>query len=158
MELALILHDIRSAHNVGSLFRTADAAGVSKIILSGYTPSPLDRFGRARSDIAKVALGAEKSMLWKQIPELATTIEGLKQKGFLVLALEQHPDSISLFDFAIPNTKEKVALILGSEVGGLSPEILGLADHILEIPMRGNKESLNVAVAAGIALYALLAS
>src|SRR5258708_3926265 len=147
MECALILHNIRSTHNVGSIFRTADAAGVSKIYLTGYTPGPLDRFGRARSDVAKVALGAEKTVPSEQSKNLASIIKKLSAQGgsalggkkekYLILALEQHPKSISLFDFKLPK-HQKFALLLGNEVRGLSPSTLRLADHILEIPMRGS--------------------
>ena len=155
MECVAILHNIRSIHNVGSIFRTADGAGVSKLYLTGYTPAPVDRFRRPRQDLAKVALGAEQSVPWEHTADLKETIENLKQQHFLVLALEQHPNSVSIFDFHLSPTQQKIALVLGSEVGGLSEQDLALADHTLEIPMHGSKESLNVSVAAGIALYGL---
>lgn len=155
MQCVLILHDIRSIHNVGSIFRTADAAGVSELILTGYTPTPFDRFGRTRNDLAKVALGAEKSVPWEHAPEAAPRIETLKRDGFRIFALEQDPHSIPLSKFPMPKEKEKIALILGNEVDGIPSDLLALAEYILEIPMLGSKESLNVAVAAGIALYAI---
>lgn len=149
----LVLHNIRSVHNVGSLFRTADAAGVSNIILSGYTPTPLDRFGRARKDFAKVSLGAEQSMPWEAVEEIVPKLEQLKKEGYMPVVLEQSPDSTPLFDF---KPSGNIALIVGNEVEGVDPTLLAMADAIVEIPMRGQKESLNVSVAAGIALFALL--
>lgn len=156
MHCVLILHNIRSVHNVGSIFRTADAAGVEKIFLTGYTPAPVDRFGRPRADMAKVALGAEKTIPWKHRPSLAPLIRNLKKDGFLMLALEQDRRSVSLFEFRMPKRTPYVALMLGNEVRGLSPQMRAAADWILEIPMRGKKESLNVSVSTGIALFTLL--
>ncbi len=154
--MVLVLHNIRSVHNVGSMFRTADAAGVSKIILSGYTPTPLDRFGRLRLDLAKVALGAEKTIPWEHTAAAAPALVRLQQAGYLLLAIEQSPNSVSLFDWHPPSPSQPLALIVGNEVRGLSPAILKQCDAILEIPMRGAKESLNVSVAAGIALFTAL--
>ena len=155
-------------YNVGSIFRTADAAGVEKVLLCGYTPTPLDRFGRERGDFNKVSLGAEKSVAWEYNKTLASAIRKLKKENFLILAIEQSKKSTPLFDYRQPANKN-IALVLGNEVRGLSPKTLAQADHILEIPMRGSmvrhahhprnskrgKESLNVSVAAGIALFAL---
>ncbi|HEY5383079.1 MAG TPA: TrmH family RNA methyltransferase, partial [Candidatus Paceibacterota bacterium] len=151
----LILHNIRSVHNVGSIFRTADAVGVSKIMLSGYTPTPLDRFGRERKDFNKVSLGAERLVPWEQTKQFSSAVQKLKKEKYTIVALEQDKKSISLFDW--PNTSEAkngkpIALVLGNEPRGLSKQALALCDIILEIPMRGKKESLNVSVAAGIAL------
>ena len=151
--LTLILHNIRSVHNVGSIFRTADAAGVSKILLSGYTPAPLDRFGRARKDFAKVSLGAEASVKWEVAQGIGAALAQLKKDGRHILALEQSPGSTPLFDY---KPVRDIVLIVGNEVEGIEPSLLKLADIILEIPMRGQKESLNVSVATGIALFALL--
>jgi len=153
MECVLVLHNIRSVHNVGSIFRTADAAGVSKIILSGYTPAPLDRFLRERRDFAKVSLGAEKTVPWSATAQLAPALRKLKKEGFYIIALEQDARATSLFNFRPP--QEKIALVLGNEVRGISKTSLRYADKIVEIPMRGTKESLNVSVAAGIALFNL---
>jgi len=151
-----VLHNIRSVHNVGSIFRTADAAGVSKLILSGYTPTPLDMYGRPRADLAKVALGAEKIVPWEKTANVSTALKKLKKSGYMILAVEQSPRSISLFDWRLPSPTPPLALILGNEVRGLSPQILRAVDTILEIPMRGKKESLNVSVAAGIAMYSII--
>ncbi|OGC84441.1 hypothetical protein A3F55_00520 [Candidatus Adlerbacteria bacterium RIFCSPHIGHO2_12_FULL_53_18] len=148
----LVLHNIRSVYNVGSIFRTADAAGVEKVYLCGYTPAPLDRFGAPRKDLAKVALGAEKTIPWVQVKTLASAIKQLKKENYLVAAVEQDKNSTPLFSYKPP---KKLALVLGNEVRGLSKSSLKLCDVVLEIPMRGHKESLNVSVAAGIAMFAL---
>lgn len=150
----LIIHNVRSAYNIGSLFRTADGAGVSKIYLSGVSPFPIDRFGRARKDIAKVALGAEKTVPWEKVLWLPTRISSLKKDGYHVIALEQSPQSR---DYRSIKPKGKFALIVGSETEGLPQSILRVCDEVIEIPMHGKKESLNVSVATGIALYELLA-
>ncbi|HVV38767.1 MAG TPA: RNA methyltransferase [Candidatus Paceibacterota bacterium] len=152
---ALILHNIRSVHNVGSIFRTADAAGVSKIILSGYTPTPLDRFNLPRKDFSKVSLGAEKTIPWSQTKTLAAAIKQLKKENYFIAAVEQAKNSTPLFDFKKPKDKP-VALVLGNEVRGISKQGLNMCDAILEIPMHGKKESLNVAVTAGVAMFTLL--
>jgi tRNA G18 (ribose-2'-O)-methylase SpoU len=153
--MILILHNIRSVHNVGSIFRTADAAGISRIILSGYTPPPIDRFGLPRKDFAKVSLGAEHTIPWEQTKTFTTAVKKLKKENYHVVAVEQDKKSVSVFDFKLPKNIP-VALVLGNEVLGLSPSALKLCDVIVEIPMRGKKESLNVSVAAGIAMFAIL--
>jgi len=150
-EVSLILHDIRSVHNVGSIFRTADGAGASKIYLSGYTPGPIDRFGRKVSAFSKVSLGAEDSVPWEK-RDIQELIQELKQSGVQIIALEQSENSVPLLEFDPP---ERVALIVGNEVDGVPGEVLALCDAVVEIPMRGEKESLNVSVATGIALYIL---
>ncbi len=154
MPLTLILHNIRSVHNVGSIFRTADAAGVSKIFLTGYTPTPLDRFGRERKDFIKVSLGAEQSVPWAQAEDIGPILEQLAKDSYQLLALEQSKNSVSLFDFK--HTNKPIALVVGNEVDGVDPHILKMADTVVEIPMYGQKESLNVSVATGIALFTLL--
>jgi tRNA G18 (ribose-2'-O)-methylase SpoU len=151
--LELILHNIRSNHNVGSIFRTADGAGVSKIYLTGYTPAPLDQFKRVNAEIAKTALGAEESVVWEKQEDIVTLISELKKLGYKVWALEQNDKSV---DYREVKLTSKTALIVGNEVGGVEPEVLNLCDQIIEIPMRGSKESLNVAVATGVAIFRLL--
>jgi len=148
----LIIHNIRSTHNVGSIFRTCDAIGIDRIILSGYSPTPLDRFGRVRSDMAKTALGAEKSIKWETVSNLGKKISELKKEGFKIVALEQSEKSI---DYKKYKPKGNIAIILGEEVNGITKKLLELADIILEIPMNGKKESLNVSVATGVLLYRL---
>ncbi|MDB5194710.1 MAG: tRNA/rRNA methyltransferase SpoU [Parcubacteria group bacterium] len=150
----LILDNVRSVENTASIFRTADGLGVKKIYLIGTTPTPLDRFGRPRSDFAKVSLGAETTVMWEYTKELMSLLKTLKNEGFNIISLEQDARSKDLKSFVAP---EKFALVLGNEVDGVSKETLDLSNHILEIDMKGKKESLNVSVSAGIALYALLA-
>jgi len=149
-EIILILPDIRSAYNVGSIFRTADAVGVSKIYLSGYTPPPRDQFKRENKMILKTALGAEKLIPWEKTLNTAKLITKLKKEGVEIVALEQSEKSIDYRKF---KPKKKIALILGSEVQGISKPILDKCDKIIEIPMQGKKESLNVSVATGVALF-----
>lgn len=152
-ECILILDNIRSVANVGSIFRTADCLGVSKIILVGTTPAPIDRFGRKRKDFIKVSLGAEEFVSWKYTKEARVTIDELKKEGYKIIALEQTKNSKDLKTYKIAN---KFALILGNEVEGVSKQTLKLADEVLEISMKGKKESMNVSVSAGIALFNLL--
>ena len=153
IEVFLILHNIRSLYNVGSIFRTADAAGVSKIFLTGYTPSPRDVFGNFRKEISKTALGAEKYMPWQKMSDIGGLTEELNGKKVQIVALEQSEKSIDYRKF---KPHFPIALILGNEVMGLSPALLKKCDKIIEIPMRGRKESLNVAVSAGVALFRIL--
>ena len=152
----LILNNIRSTANVGSIFRTADAVGVSKIFITGITPAPVDRFGRDRPDIAKVSLGAEKSVEWEQKENIEELIQELKDQNIEIVALEQSENSIDYKDYSLDRARDKkpkpFVLILGEETKGIPEEILKLCDRIIEIPMKGEKESLNVSVAAGIAL------
>jgi 23S rRNA (guanosine2251-2'-O)-methyltransferase len=146
----LILENIRSAYNVGAMFRTSDGAGVSKIFLIGYTPAPLDRFGRPQSEIEKTSLGASKTVEWEYSTDITPVLERLKQEGVTIVAVEQTKDSIPLKDFVVP---EKVAYIVGNEIDGVSQEALSLSGTVVELPMLGSKESLNVSVTAGIILY-----
>ncbi len=149
----LILDNIRSVINVGAIFRTADAAGVQEIYLVGYTPEPIDRFGRVRKDFIKASLGAESSVTHKHFETLPEAIAATREKGCKVYAVEQSEESVSVLDF---KPVEPYALILGNEVDGVSPTHLALCDKVLEIPMLGQKESLNVSVSAGVVLYLLL--
>lgn len=154
MNCTLVLHNIRSVHNAGSIFRSSDGAGVSRIILSGYTPGPLDHKGKPRQDFGKVALGAQESVPWERTEdELSSTIEKLKAEGNEILALECDAEARDIFLY---KPKNNFVLVLGSEVDGVAPSIMKEADAIVSIPMRGIKSSLNVSVATGIALYALL--
>jgi tRNA G18 (ribose-2'-O)-methylase SpoU len=153
--MVVILHNIRSTHNVGSMFRTSDAVGIEKIYLSGITPIPLDRFGKVRSDVAKVALGAELTVPWEHVSSTTRLIHKLKKERYIIISLEQSKQSISYRSINKNTKKKKIALVVGNEVRGLSKNVLELSDIIMEIPMRGKKESLNVSVAFGIAVYAL---
>ena len=152
-----ILHNIRSLYNVGSIFRTADAAGIEKLYLCGITPTPLDKFGKLRPQLGKVSLGAEKSVAWEQFKSTTTLIKKLKKDGYKIFAIEQNKKSILYYEAAFPR-ESAVALVLGHEVKGLPSSILKLADKILEIPMCGKKESLNVSVVFGIIVFHLIYS
>lgn len=150
-----ILHSIRSLHNVGSIFRTADAAGIERLYLCGITPSPLDRFGNVRPQLAKVALGAEKNVQWEKAKSTSKVIEKLKKDGYHLVAVEQSKKAVPYYKFRIIRTTShvRIGLILGNELHGLPQSILKKADTIVEIPMRGKKESLNVSVAFGIIAF-----
>ncbi|OGG79736.1 hypothetical protein A3A39_04385 [Candidatus Kaiserbacteria bacterium RIFCSPLOWO2_01_FULL_54_13] len=163
-EVAVLLHNVRSAHNVGSIFRTADAAGVSKIYLSGYTPAPCDRFGRVQKEIAKTALGAERSVLWERVASAGSLISRLKHAGWRVVGVEQDERASDYRKFRL---KGPALFIFGNEVRGISQAVRAKCDALIEIPMRGTvvrqahhprhtrrgKESLNVSVAAGVILF-----
>ncbi len=157
LRIVVLLHNIRSLHNVGSIFRTADGAGVEKLFLCGITPAPLDRFGKYRQEMEKVALGAEKTVPWESAKSTASLLKRLKKEGWTIVALEQANNSISYTQVCARVKGKKVALVLGAEVEGLSVSILKLVDYIAEIPMHGTKESLNVSVTAGIILFMLRA-
>jgi len=148
----LILHNIRSGQNVGSLFRTADSAGVQKIFLTGYTPTPLDKYERPVKEIAKTALGAEKSIPWETC-SFEDCVLKLKKENVQMVAIEQAESSVP---YRKVNILFPVAFVLGNEVTGLEPEVLRHCDVIAEIPMKGEKESLNVSVAGGIAIFQML--
>lgn len=150
MEVRVLLHNVRSGHNVGSIFRTADAAGVLKMYLSGYTPRPVDAFGRVQKDIAKTALGAEQFLAWEYAKNPMTVIAKARDEGFSIVGIEQDQRAHDYRSFAM---SKKTLIILGNEVRGISPKLRGACDDLVEIPMRGKKESLNVAVAAGIVLF-----
>ncbi len=158
MELVVVLHNIRSLYNVGSIFRTSDAAGVSRLFLCGITPTPLDCFGKIRPELSKVALGAERNVAWEHVISTARCIKKLKAEGYVVYALEQSKKSVPYGSVRVRRGEKKIALILGDEVRGIPPSILKLSDTILEIPMHGKKESLNVSVAFGIAIFSLTMS
>lgn len=143
----MILENIRSLHNVGAIFRTADGAGWDKVYLTGYTGCPPDR------RIEKVSLGAEEFLPWEHVDSALKLCNQLKKDGFKLIALELSERAEDIF--AAKDFGENIALILGNEVEGVSAEILNLCDRHLEIPMHGQKTSLNVSVAAGIALFAI---
>ena len=144
----LILPDIRSCHNVGAMFRTADAFGVTKIFLVGYTAVP------PKPQIDKVSLGAEKWIPWEKKNNLKRLLLSLRKKGVIIVGLEKTDDSIKTDELKL-KTGQSIALIVGNEVDGISDEILELCDQVTHITMHGKKESLNVSVAVGVALYEL---
>lgn len=152
-ETHVILENIRSSQNVGAILRTSDAIGITKVWMVGYTPTPIDRFGRAVPDLAKTALGAENTVAWEQRVDSASLIDELKQKGFWIVAVEKMDGARDYKECALSGA---TALIFGNEVDGVSKEAQERADEIISLPMRGTKESLNVATTAGIVLYRLL--
>jgi 23S rRNA (guanosine2251-2'-O)-methyltransferase len=157
-DIVLIAHNLRSCHNVGSLLRTAEGLGVTKVILSGYTPHPLHANDRRlpheaqklARQIHKTALGAEDSVRWEYHHDILPVIAKLQRDGYAVAALEQTPDARLLHKYHPP---EKIAIVLGREVEGVEPDVLEACDTALEIPMFGKKESFNVVQAAAMALY-----
>jgi 23S rRNA (guanosine2251-2'-O)-methyltransferase len=157
-DIIVIAHNIRSTHNVGAIFRTAEGFGVSKIILSGYTPYPLTKPDsrlphialKLTQQISKTALGAEALVPFEYIEE--PPLDNFRTDGYTLVALEQAPRSVEMSHY---HPSQKLALLLGEEVEGIPSDLLALCDDVIEIPMVGKKESFNVSVATGIALYAL---
>jgi len=146
-EIAVICDNIRSLYNVGSIFRTSDSVGVSKIWLCGITGTP------HQSGLKKVSLGAEESVAWEYAKNAWQAADKLKKQGYQIVALELTKDSIDVRMF---KSKRKLALIVGNEVSGVAPALLKRSDAIVHIPMKGIKESLNVSVAFGIGVYELM--
>lgn len=145
-KIRLLAHNVRSLWNVGSFFRTGDAFAIEKIYLTGYTGTP------PRKEITKTALGAEEFVPWERADDPATVVDQLKKDGWSIVALELTDRAVDLQKFKPP---EKLCLVVGHELSGVPQEILERADSVIKIPMLGKKESLNVAVAAGIALHHL---
>lgn len=143
-KFVLILPNIRSGHNVGAMFRTADGAGVNKLYLCGYTPCP------PHVQVDKVSLGAEKWMPWEHTKQPGKLLKKLKQEGYKIIALEQTKNSVNIYKW---QPTFPVALIVGNEKTGVSKSLLKYCDTTIELPMLGQKKSLNVSVAAGIAMY-----
>lgn len=157
-EIIVIAHNIRSTHNIGAIFRTSEGFGISKIMITGYSPYPSIKQDtrlphiseKLTSQIHKTALGAE-SLVPFEYTELPP-LQKLKDEGYRIVALEQNDQSINLAEYKTPN---KIALLIGEEVHGITEELIAQCDDIIEIPMVGKKESFNVSVATGIALYRL---
>lgn len=158
-EIILIAHNMRSCHNVGSLLRTAEGMGATKVYLTGYTPFPLGQLDDTRlphisaklaKQIHKTALDAENQVDWEHSDDLESVFARLRSDGFVIMAVEQTDTSISLPEFKPP---ERIAILMGREVEGVEPEVLAACDGALEIPMFGQKESFNVVQAAAMALY-----
>ncbi|MFA6432845.1 MAG: TrmH family RNA methyltransferase [Candidatus Paceibacterota bacterium] len=152
-DVRLLLDNIRSVHNVGSIFRTAETIGISRIYCLGTTPVPVDRFGRKRGDFAKVALGAEDIVPWEHTRVSTALIRRLKEDDFEIVALEQTASSV---DYKRVRRHRKMLIVVGNEVDGVSKNLLEVSDVVAEIPMSGKKESLNVSVATGIFLFRLM--
>lgn len=146
--MVLVLDDIRSMSNVGSIFRTADAFRVEKLYLCGITGKP------PHKEIRKTALGADEAVVWEAVDSVVECVEKLKKEGYKILSLEQTTNSIDIRDFEMDETA--IALVLGNEVDGVNQEVIERCDAILEIPQYGTKHSFNVAVSGGIAMWELL--
>lgn len=167
MKISLVAHDIRSTHNVGAFFRTCDGLGIEHIYFSGYTPYPafegdsrLPHFAdKLTRQIHKTALGAESIVDFSYYESLQTLMDELKKKEVILIALEQFPGSLTPAackkKLEYDRTEQEVALLIGNEIHGVKDDILKQMDYIIEIPMKGTKESLNVSVATAIALYEL---
>lgn len=148
-ELKILLHNIRSMHNVGAVFRSSDAFGVSEILISGYTPCP------PRPEITKTAIGAEEFVNWSYHEDEVQLITKLKESGYRIIGLEQTDNSSMLTGYEV-SKHASYCLIMGNEVTGIDEKLIPLIDDFVEIPQFGHKHSLNVSVAAGVVLYAFL--
>jgi len=148
-ELKILLHNVRSLHNVGAAFRSADAFGIDEILISGFTPYP------PRPEITKTAIGAEKHVQWRKMESLKADIGELKSEGYKMVGLEQTTESVLMPDYQIPSNK-KICLVFGNEVTGVDENLLSYINDFVEIPQYGHKHSLNVSVTVGVALYAFL--
>ncbi|MBQ9020024.1 TrmH family RNA methyltransferase [Candidatus Saccharibacteria bacterium] len=161
MKIVVILHNIRSTYNVGAILRSCDGFGVDEVIISGYTPKYNDPTllphlrEKLNKQIAKVALGAEKSVLQRSVTDVSEFLDALRSDGFTVVGLENNISDNRLVKLCEVPKNGKVALLLGEEVSGIADALYPQIDVFAEIPMRGEKESFNVSVAAGIALYEL---
>ena len=149
--IEVVLDNIRSAHNVGSIFRTAEAVGVDHLYLCGLTPNP-----KQNPALAKASLGAELRVGWSAENNAVNLVARRKQEGSLIIALESTPTALNIFSAGKHLHPCRIILILGSEPAGVDPGLLALSDHTFYIPMSGKKSSLNVSVAFGIAAYTLL--
>lgn len=159
-DIVVIVHNIRSTHNVGAILRTCDGLGITEVLFSGYTPYPRQPHDprlphlaeKISRDIHKTALGAETVVAQRIITDVIGEVATLKEQGYRIVGLEQASHSVTLNTYSpLP----KIALILGEERYGLAPELIQLCEDIVEIPMKGDKESFNVSVATGITLYHL---
>jgi len=147
--ITMVLDNIRSCNNIGSVFRTSDALLIEKVILCGITAAPPNK------DIHKTALDAEKSVPWEYFEETEEAVQRLKESGYRVFAVEQVENSISLPDFA-PDKNQKLALVFGNEVKGVQQSVIDMCDGAIEIPQYGTKHSFNISVSAGIVLWDLV--
>ncbi|HEU4692885.1 MAG TPA: TrmH family RNA methyltransferase [Vicinamibacterales bacterium] len=150
--VVVVLDNIRSLYNTGSILRTADASGVERIVLCGITPRP-DQGNKQRRAIAKTALGAEDSVKWEYQSDTSTALANLAAEGYQVVMVETAPEAVNIFEW-VP--RWPVCLVFGHEKEGVSSDLAGLVESVVRIPMLGQKRSLNVATAAGVVLYELL--
>lgn len=154
--MIVVLDNIRSCHNVGSIFRTVDCAGGSGVYLCGYTPGPLNKYGFENNKLTKVSLGAEQSVKWQHFQSTVDAVNKLKEDGYKVYAVEQTDDSIVIQDARSEiGDSKKTAFVFGNEKDGVSEDVLEVVDKKIEIPMHGQKKSLNVATTVGVVLFIL---
>jgi len=146
LPVAVVLDNVRSMHNIGSIFRTSDGFAVEQVCLCGITAQPPHR------EIEKTALGATQSVNWSYFEQPLQAIKKLRAEGYLIIAIEQAENSIMLNTF-LPETDERYALVFGNEVNGVSDEVMAVADACIEIPQFGTKHSFNIVVSAGIVLW-----
>jgi 23S rRNA (guanosine2251-2'-O)-methyltransferase len=146
LPVAVVLDNVRSMHNIGSIFRTSDGFAVEQICLCGITAQPPHR------EIEKTALGATKSVSWNYYTDVVEAVEKLRADGYLIIAIEQAANSIMLNEF-VPDSNKKYALVFGNEVNGVSDEVMQIIDTCIEIPQFGTKHSFNIVVSAGIVLW-----
>jgi tRNA G18 (ribose-2'-O)-methylase SpoU len=146
-QFMVVADSVRSLHNIGSMFRTADAFRLHSILLCGISGRP------PHPELHKTALGAEESVAWSYEADIDAAVSHLKSEGWHIAVLEQAHGSISLYDFRRQSEDEKIALVVGNEVDGVKQSVVDAADYILEIPQEGTKHSLNVSVSAGMAIY-----
>lgn len=146
LQVTLVLDNVRSEMNVGSVFRTADAFLIERVCLCGITPQP------PKAEIHKTALGAEESVCWKYFPTTLEAIGQLKDEGYVICSIEQVHDSVSLEQFVV-NSNQRVAIVLGNEVKGVSQEVVDASDTCVEIPQEGTKHSLNISCCAAIVMW-----
>ena len=146
LQVTLVLDNVRSEMNVGSVFRTADAFLIERVCLCGITPQP------PKAEIHKTALGAEESVYWQYFPTTLEAISQLKDEGYLICSIEQVHDSVSLEQFVV-NSNQRVAIVLGNEVKGVSQEVVDASDTCVEIPQEGTKHSLNISCCAAIVMW-----
>jgi 23S rRNA (guanosine2251-2'-O)-methyltransferase len=144
-----LLDNIRSTYNVGSMFRAADGAGLRHLHLCGITPTP------ENPKVAKTALGTEKSLPWDYSRNSVIAARALKRRGFKLFSLEANLQAISIFELDLARIEDPILLVVGNEINGVDPELLSVSDQVVWIPMQGEKESLNVSLAFGIAAYTL---
>jgi len=155
MKLSIVLDGIGFPHNVGPILRIADAVQAEKVWLCGNTPSPIDHEGQWVEEVIKMAVGAETVVRWEKKKSVVDVLMSLKEDGYLIVALHQSSTSLDYRSFSA-SPESKIAIVLGNEATGISPEAVGLSDRLLEIPVMGMKDSLNVAVACAIAAYAIV--
>ena len=154
LPVTVLLNSIRSSYNVGSIFRTSDGVMIEKLILCGYTPHPpIDEEKKGNKDVLKTALGSTQSVKWEYIKSAIEAIKKLKTQGIKICALELTENSKSYYD--ISTNDFPICLVVGNEITGVSQEVLDLCDYSIEIPQYGIKQSLNVAVAYGVAIFEL---